>query len=577
MRLEKAKEILGDISFCATHATDEELLLKEICNIFHRKGEFEFCLAGYVIERKHVKPIASVSDVAISNINTIDIPELKKEHTIVKSIKELSNGGIWKVLKDKEFRLVIILPIFLNNKPAYVLILASQTLESIDDEELKFIEEAITSIKLAIEKLRKEKDLFYLRYFDPLTGLGNRAFFEKLFEEEIELAKYREKKLIVIILDIENFSLINSAYGRAAGDLVLKEVAKRLQEFLKDTGIVARIGLDEFAIVKEYKEEKIFEELKQMENYIMKEIPFNQKSIRINISCGISLFPNNGETAKELILKAETALAVAKKKKERKIEFYEAEMSKRFSNRLDMERNIRKALEKKDFIIYYQPVVSTENMEIVGAEALIRWNNSKQGSIPPGAFIPVAEETGLIKDIDIYVFSKVSNDIQKWKKAGVKIPGRISINLTATNVKEILDLQIDTEIAKHITLEITEREILKALKNREYLEELKNNGYHISIDDFGTGYSSLNYLIEIPANYIKIDISFVRRLSESAKIRKLVRGIIDIASIFEIETIAEGVEKYEQLEILREMGCNKFQGFLFGPAVPVEKFEEMLK
>ncbi|MEG3639754.1 putative bifunctional diguanylate cyclase/phosphodiesterase [Magnetococcus sp. PR-3] len=426
---------------------------------------------------------------------------------------------------------------------------------------------------------------------DDLTGLPSRILFEDRLQQAISQAK-RHKNCVGAMflgLDTERIKLIQNSLGQAATDELIKEVAVRLDDCLRTTDSVARIGEDSFALLLSdlngHKDavrnssvvaRKVYESL-------VAPVEVLGQPVEINAAMGITLFPQDGEAPRELLTNAETALNHARQRGWNNYQFFSSEMTEAARERFELETSLRQAIDKDELILYYQPQVDLHDGSIIGAEALIRWKHSERGLISPGLFIPVAEETGLIVPIGEWVMRTAVKQIGTWQKMGLK-PVRMGINLSALQfkrqdlaalVKELLDEhQVDPSL---VDLEITESAIMDDVDRAiDMLNRISALGVKLSIDDFGTGYSSLSQLRQFPFQTLKIDRSFVTDL-ESSGDKAIVSAIIAMAHSLEQTVIVEGLETNAQLSIMKELKCNEMQGFLFSKPLPPDEFTALLQ
>jgi len=452
----------------------------------------------------------------------------------------------------------------------------------------------ILALKDEIESLRKQiaelsrawqEAGAYRSIYDYLTGLPNQILFRDRLNLALAQAHRSKNILAVMLVGLDRFKVINDSLGHAVGDGLLQEVAGRLSNLVRRSDTVARTGGDEFALIAL--------DIKKGENAanvahkildIFKE-PFYIKGheLYITASIGIATYPDDGENAETLIRNADTALGRAKEEGRNTYQLYTPEMNARATKRLEMENGLRRALERGEMVIYYQPKADIRTGLIRGVEALIRWKHPKLGLIPPFEFIPVAEETGLIIAIGEWVLRSACLQNKAWQDAGLP-PVRVAVNLSARqfqqrNLVEIIDqILLETGLeSRWLELEITES---VAMRDADFtikmLREFKKRGIKISLDDFGTGYSSLNYLKRFPLNNLKIDRSFVKNITTDIDDRIIASAIIVLAQNLNLDVIAEGVETEEQLVLLRERRCNEIQGYLLGKPMPADEFGKVL-
>lgn len=433
------------------------------------------------------------------------------------------------------------------------------------------------TIKDVEQKKVLENEIDKLSYYDQLTGLPNQNFFEQHLNEAFMKSSESLKYGAVLLLDVDDFKNVNDLVGKERGEEVLKEMAKRLVSKTDKLSIVSRFGGDKFFILaKELSREE--QESAIMSKQLAKKVvaavkePFvlDGKTFHLTCSVGIALFFDNKLASHRVLNQAEHATRVAKERGKNLIKFYDQALQDMTSARSLMLQNLKEAVFEHQFVLYYQKQVDS-NANVVGVEALIRWQHPKLGFVPPNEFIPLAEESDIIKEIGVYVLNEATNLIVKWANDEIKKEWRISVNISQKQfrdkgfVENIKSLIISKNIdPKKLRIELTES---VAIDNQESamqkLDELNRFGVSISIDDFGTGYSSLRYLKHLRIDELKIDQSFVFGLGKNSSDKTIIKTILALGEEFGFEVIAEGVETKEQFEELKNLGCNYFQGYLF--------------
>jgi diguanylate cyclase (GGDEF)-like protein/PAS domain S-box-containing protein len=438
------------------------------------------------------------------------------------------------------------------------------------------------SVKDVTERVESEKRIEYLAYFDELTDIPNRNFFNKVLKEAIKQAKQTDEQLAVFFLDLDYFKEINDTLGYAFGDELLKACATRLKSFQQTDTFIARMSGDEFLILQRHTTRENTKKL--AEKLILefeKPIQIQEYEIFTTISIGISIYPENGETASDLIKHADSAMYVIKEKHRNYYNLFESSISENFRMMLTMEAELRKALREGQFELYYQPQKNLIKNEVVGLEALIRWNHPVKGYINPNEFIPLAEKTGLIIEIGDWVLAEACRQNKEWQDKGYR-PMTVSVNLSAKQfyqrnlVEKVKGVLEETELEpRYLELEITES---MAMSNEEEilktLQELQNLGVVVSIDDFGTGYSSFKYLSIFPISKLKIDKMFLNGLQKENQ--AIVRSIIHMSHSLNMKVIAEGVETIEQLNFLANERCDEMQGFYLSKPLPANMLTKFL-
>lgn len=432
-----------------------------------------------------------------------------------------------------------------------------------------------------IKANKAEKHVKRLAYHDPLTSLPNRVNLMRHLPLVVEQAAAENYKFAILFLDLDRFKMINDTMGHDVGDLLLKAVADRIRNCVRDQDFIARLGGDEFTIVLEKIKsaetaakvaEKICESLNQP-------FVFMRKKMFVTTSIGISIFPDNGGDVTDLIKHADSAMFKAKEKRNDYC-FYQTGMEAEIAERLEMERELRQAIERHELRLFYQPKVDFATGKLIGAEALVRWEHPQEGIIAPNVFIPLAEESGLINKLSDWVLEEGARQLRAWLGKNYQLT--LALNLSVKDLMaENLHTQLQDLMNRHqlpkevLELEITESTLMNhpELMSTE-LAKIKQLGISVAIDDFGSGYSSLNYLKRLPVDVLKIDRSFVQDIESDSRNSAIVAGIIALAQALNMHTVAEGVETPGQRSILKELGCSSFQGYLVAKPQPAEQFEQ---
>ncbi len=448
----------------------------------------------------------------------------------------------------------------------------------------RFLEDLVAQ-RTALLQLSEEK-YRVLAHRDPLTGLPNRVLFAELLEHATERAAQEQGCFAVLSLDLDHFQTINESLGHGQGDQLLVEVARRLQTLLPQHDTIARTGGDEFDIILERRRDTPWVDLvaQHMIDGMNQPFTLSGQDIYVGASIGIALYPDDGLTPERLLSHADAALHDAKVQGRGRLRFFSQQMSQKARERLTLETELRRAIEREELQIYYQPQFEFTSREITGLEALIRWKHPTRGLILPGEFIPLAEESGLIISLSEWVLRDVCAQIARWQVLGLH-PRQVAVNVSALHlsrgnlVKSVREaLESSGITASQLELEITESFIMLDRElSLQTFAELKALGVRLSIDDFGTGYSSLSYLQQLEVHELKIDMSFVRDMTLNQGNAAIVRAIIALGHSLGMEIIAEGVEQVEQARMLRAMGCDVIQGYLLSQAMPAESVAVYLR
>lgn len=435
-----------------------------------------------------------------------------------------------------------------------------------------------------------ERKIHKLAYFDPLTGLPNRSQMHERLDQMVVKARETNTFIAVLFLDLDRFKPINDSMGHPAGDSVLKDVADRLRRCIKDVDLVSRMSGDEFtiALANQKTAESASRTAVKVGERILYELqqPFliEQRNLFLTGSIGVAIFPNDGKTVIELLKNSDMAMYHAKDDGRNNVQFFDEVMNKKAVELLEMENDLRYAIERGELELYYQPQFSAHDCSLQGVEALLRWHHNERGMVSPEYFIPIIEATGLIIPIGEWVLRQACTQLVRWQDQGIPV-NRMAINVSGHQFKqpEFIDL-LQTVIketgidANQLELELTESILMDNLElTLAVLNRLRDMGVRMAVDDFGTGYSSLNYLKQFPVDTLKIDRSFISGLPENLDDAQITRTIMSMAHNLGLGVIAEGVETKEQLDFLQQIQCEEIQGFYFSKPLPVKELVQFTK
>jgi len=499
-------------------------------------------------------------------------------------------------LVQRGMKSFLILPVFLKEKLAAIITLGHSTRHQYNPDDLLHISRLVDQVAVALSNARMVEQIHVLAYYDGLTGLPNRVMFKEQLNRLLQLAKRSDQRVAILFLDLDNFKQINDTLGHDLGDRLLREVTNRLLQWIRSSDypsraneentIVSRLGGDEFTLYLAdiTRVQDAAAVAQRILDVLSKPFMLDTNEVFITASIGITVFPSDGQDGDTLLKNADTAMYHAKDKGRNNYQFFTSSMNAAVMKRLSLENDLRKALERREFVLHYQAQMDLRTGKIPGMEALIRWLHPDRRLIPPGEFIPLSEETGLVVPIGQWALNAACEQNKALQAAGLP-PMRVSVNLSG---RQILDPQLPETVArilkdtgldpKYLEVELTESILIQNQKTvLNTLHALREMGIQVSLDDFGTGYSSLSYLNRFPVDTLKIDKSFVENIPVNSDNVALIKAIIAMAHSLKLKVLAEGVENEQQLVFLREEGCDEIQGNLFSPPVPIEALEKLLR
>jgi diguanylate cyclase (GGDEF)-like protein len=596
--LARIRAVSSEINAAIVRIHDRDELFREVCRIAAGAGGFSLAWAA-VVDRSamQLKPVAwegrgqgyvgqmplSLMEADMEKFGLAGRAVCEKKPIVVEDMEHDPRILLRREARERNFHSLAMLPLLVSDTVVGVLALYAGEIDYFNESEMKLLLELASNISFALDHIEKEKKLNYLAFYDALTGLANRSLFVERVTQYMRSAASSAHKLAVFLIDLERFKNINDSLGRPAGDALLRQVAEWLTRNTGGASLLARLGADHFAAVMPdvRQEGDVAQPLEKiMADFMEHPFRLNDAVFRLAAKVGAAIFPDDGADADTLFRNAEAALKKAKASGERYL-FYTQTMTEAVSGKLTLENQLRQALDNEEFVLHYQPKVNIASGKLTGVEALIRWNDPRTGLVPPGRFIPILEETGLIYDVGRWALRRAIEDYLRWRTAGL-LAVRIAVNVSPLQLRnkgfiaEIAHvIGIDAHAAAGLELEITESLIMEDVKhNIASLQAIRAMGVTIAIDDFGTGFSSLSYLARLPVDTLKIDRSFVIDMTAGPEGLALVSTIISLAHSLKLKVVAEGVETEEQSRLLRLLDCDEMQGFLFSKPLPAAIFEE---
>ena len=597
-RLNRVYAVLSGINALIVRVRDRSELFQGACRIAIEAGQFPMAWVGVVDgDTKRVKPVAwggeaekflasaplSMSERRTTGRGMSGSAIVEKKAMIANDIQNDPRTQMKEQCKERGIGSLVMLPLIVQGEGIGLLALYAKEVGFFDDEEMKLLLELAGDISFALEHIAKADKLDYLAYYDSLTGLANRSLFHERLVQYVSAAQTEKSRLAVAVVDVDRFKIINDSLGRQAGDELLRQIAERIEGHAGPIRL-ARISADRFAIVRSgvSSESEVARIIEQwLGECFGPPYTVSGTELRVSAKAGIALFPNDGTDADALFGNAEAALKKAKATGDRYL-FHTQQMTERIGEKLALENKLRRALEKEEFVLHYQPKVDTATRRIESVEALIRWQNPEMGLVPPMDFIPLLEETGLILEVGVWALRRAVLDHRRWKDLGLSAP-RIAVNVSAVQLRQ-RDFVVTIEeaiklgpVPHGIDIEITESLVMEDLEaNMKKLEAVRVLGVSVAIDDFGTGYSSLGYLAKLPVHSLKIDRSFIITMLKDPAVLTLVSTIISMAHSLRLQVVAEGVDAEEQAKVLDRLGCDQWQGFLFSKPVDFDAITVLL-
>ncbi len=593
--LNRVYAVLSGINTLIVRVRNREELFSEACRIAVEEGNFPKAWIGLTEEGgKTIRLVAGYGAPATyfekvqqkltedvkRGIGVITAVMLKKQALHSETPEDLFNMS--DAVQGEVFRTrsLAALPLIIDGTLAGVLVLHAEVVDYFNSEEMKLLIELAGDIAFAIDHLGKREQVQYLANYDPLTGLPNRNLFSERLEQAIQGMDNKKDVLAVVLIDIDRFRRVNETLGRMTGDELLRMIATRLKSL---NGSVARMGLDVFAFMirdMHFVIEIAHAIAETFSSCFGEPFTIGNEELRIGCRGGCALFPDDGTNAEMLLRNAESALRRARFASEPCV-FYAPIMNARAAEALALENKLRRAIERQEFILHYQPKVDLADGRIVGVEALMRWLDPEKGLIYPSHFISVLEEARLIATVGQWAIEQAMADSARWMASG-HAPLRVAVNVSpmqlnrpefVTGIHQLVtsapDVLLELEITEGMIMEEVERKV-------EMLKDIRRLGVSIAIDDFGTGYCSLSYIAKLPVTSLKIDRSFVIRMNDGPEAMAIVSSIIALAHALKLKVVAEGVETEEQAMSLQQLACDEAQGFLYSKAVSADEIEKIL-
>jgi len=607
LRLSKLYAALSQTNQAITRLGDPQALFQQVCRIAVEHGEFSLVAIVMIDpQTRGVHPVAAAGPQCdyIHRVRLSLDPELPEGQGLMGTALRHGQPVICNdVMQDSrtlpfrkelcatELNAAANIPLWRGGVVVGGLTLCAAEVGYFDTQLIELLVEMASNISFALDTIDKEtrrreaeERFAQLAQYDVLTGLPNRNLFRDRLLQAMARARRGGTLVGLMFFDLDRFKQINDTLGHGTGDRVLQEVAARLKEHLREVDTISRLGGDEFTLIVEGAADSVRLSMvaRKVHETLAAPIRIDGREIFVSTSIGITVYPRDASDVDDLVRNADLAMYRAKREGRNAYLFHTPEMSVHAAERLHIEEGLHRALARNELVLHYQPTVETKSGRILGMEALLRWN-SEGGLVGPRELIPVAEETGLIVDIGHWVLECACTQAAQWQSQGLG-PLLLRINVSARQFMERdLFQSIATALsrsrlpASSLGLEITESMLVDQTSDvSEVLAKLVQLGVRLAIDDFGTGYSSLTYLKRFPLHDIKIDQSFVREITSNPDDAAIVRAIVAMARSLDIGVTAEGVETHAQLELLQNLGCDAYQGYLFSPPLPRDAFEQLV-
>jgi diguanylate cyclase (GGDEF)-like protein len=598
-RLTRVLQMLSGINTAVVRIRERDELLREACRLAHRVGGYARVFIALVDPgTRKARPVAWAGEQCES-LATTSFPLADSESAETSVISRvLRTGEVFNCTNiesaslpgnDREslmkhgVRSFACLPLMVDTTPVGAFLFGASSHFAVGEDERRLLSEVAANLSFALQYLEKQDAVRFLSYFDSLTGLAKRSLFCERLGRLLATTAGPDHPAVAVF-DIDHLSAINDAYGRHVGDLLLQCVADRAKQQFEGSDNLAYLGGGTFAAVRRSSSERAQEELhERVAAAYQNALLVDGREIPVTVKMGVACYPENGGDASTLLQNSEAALRAAKSSGEKALR-HRPEMNAALTERLAMEHRLRGALERNEFVLFYQPKVTIATGRVSSVEALLRWQDPARGLIAPGLFLPTLEATGLIVPVGEWALAQAAADSRRWASMGFPAV-RVAVNAAPMQLSrrdfasKVLDASsgLEAEQGWGLDVEITESALLgDSSWSVRTLRVLRSAGVRIAIDDFGTGYSSLSRLSQLPVDTLKIDRSFTNRLPADAASRTLVSTIIGLARAFNMSTVAEGVETPEQLAYLERAGCHESQGYLHSRPIPAAELELLL-
>ncbi|TXH06355.1 MAG: EAL domain-containing protein [Nevskiaceae bacterium] len=595
-RLNRIYAVLSNTSDLIVRVASREELLQHACRIAVEHGRFQsalVCESDPAAGQRYIVAAAGVGAgyATMSRLVERACPLGHHARVLCNDLgDDPAFADVRAELADKRFRSMAVLPFRTDSDESIALVLFSEEPGFFNAEEVRLLEKLVGDLSLKLNALVKEIRLQFMVHFDPLTELANRHLFHDRLAQKLQVARQEASELVLIVLEIEQFDALAHSMGQSVADEVLVELTRRLRANLGGARNLALVTQKRFAVMMLRDERKDGQSEAAVAAWIERRLfsafadPFavEGRELRLAGRSGVSMFPTDAGDARELLRNAEAAMDQALAAGER-VFFYAPAQNTGLAQRLLLATRLRRAVEREEFEVYYQPKIDLADGVISGVEALLRWRDPDQGYVRPGEFIPILEETGLILEVSRWLLHRVAADLNETLSLHGD-PPRVAVNISPLHLQH-RDFLADIREAvarggrygDRLDIEITESMVMQDIDaNVEKLRQLREAGIGVAIDDFGTGYSSLAWLSRLPATAVKLDYQFVSRMLDDPQIMSLVSTIISLAHSLKLKVTAEGVEQAAQRDALRRLRCDEYQGFLFSAAVPVARLAELL-